>query len=242
MKGKVRRGCGGPCNHCGRTCSPCWRKGPPEKPVLCNACGARYLVKRNLDGYMPGQKTGGGVREARRDGAGVGSDRDSMGSSDRSTGDRRTVSSMSLSQTMGILEQRRRKPLTRLRESDDSAFRPSEHHLMDCEEARPFGSNRLGVSLSSRFNDHSRLSDEEYLDSLAHAAACTLAMLRCSGLHLQTVQRRAVQRSAIIKPTPRRIRMVRTMADWLAAYPRLRSGKPCPGSAEQRNDSGQCTY
>ena len=31
---------------------------------------------------------------------------------------------------------------------------------MDCEEARPFGSNRLGVSLSSRFNDHSRVSDE----------------------------------------------------------------------------------
>jgi hypothetical protein len=24
--------------------------------MLCNACGARYLVKRSLDGYMPGQK------------------------------------------------------------------------------------------------------------------------------------------------------------------------------------------
>lgn len=47
---------GGPCDHCGRISSPCWRKGPPEKPLLCNACGARYLVKKNLDGYMPGSK------------------------------------------------------------------------------------------------------------------------------------------------------------------------------------------
>lgn len=56
MKAKPRRECGGPCNHCGRTSSPCWRKGPTEKPILCNACGARYLVKRSLEGYMPGQK------------------------------------------------------------------------------------------------------------------------------------------------------------------------------------------
>lgn len=52
----MRSTSGGPCNHCGRTITPCWRKGPPEKPVLCNACGARYLVKHTLDGYMPGQK------------------------------------------------------------------------------------------------------------------------------------------------------------------------------------------
>lgn len=45
---------GGPCNHCGRTESPLWRKGPDDKPVLCNACGARWLVKRNLEGYSPG--------------------------------------------------------------------------------------------------------------------------------------------------------------------------------------------
>ena len=106
MKGKVRRGCGGPCNHCGRTCSPCWRKGPPEKPVLCNACGARYLVKRNLDGYMPGQKAGGVPREARPEAGRPVCDRDS-------TGDRRTISSTSLSSTLGIRERRRRKPLTR---------------------------------------------------------------------------------------------------------------------------------
>ncbi len=27
--------------------------GPPEKPSLCNACGARYLVKKSLHGYLP---------------------------------------------------------------------------------------------------------------------------------------------------------------------------------------------
>jgi hypothetical protein len=41
---------GGPCGHCACVESPCWRKGPPEKPILCNACGARFLVKGNLDG------------------------------------------------------------------------------------------------------------------------------------------------------------------------------------------------
>lgn len=52
----MKGGVGGPCCHCGATSSPCWRKGPEDKPILCNACGARYLVKRSLDGYMPGQK------------------------------------------------------------------------------------------------------------------------------------------------------------------------------------------
>lgn len=33
---------GGPCNHCGATESPQWRRGPPSKPCLCNACGTRY--------------------------------------------------------------------------------------------------------------------------------------------------------------------------------------------------------
>lgn len=46
-------GFGGPCDHCGRTQSCCWRRGPPSKPTLCNACGSRYLVKKNLDGYRP---------------------------------------------------------------------------------------------------------------------------------------------------------------------------------------------
>ncbi|CAH9082088.1 unnamed protein product [Cuscuta europaea] len=27
--------------------------GPPEKPVLCNACGSRWRLKGNLNGYVP---------------------------------------------------------------------------------------------------------------------------------------------------------------------------------------------
>lgn len=46
-------GLGGPCDHCGRTSSCCWRRGPPTKPTLCNACGSRWLVKRSLDSYKP---------------------------------------------------------------------------------------------------------------------------------------------------------------------------------------------
>jgi hypothetical protein len=32
----------GPCYNCATTDSPQWRRGPAEKPVLCNACGLRY--------------------------------------------------------------------------------------------------------------------------------------------------------------------------------------------------------
>lgn len=32
----------GPCYHCASTNSSQWRRGPAEKPVLCNACGLRY--------------------------------------------------------------------------------------------------------------------------------------------------------------------------------------------------------
>eukprot|EP00242_Pyramimonas_sp_CCMP2087_P014969 CAMPEP_0198210574 /NCGR_PEP_ID=MMETSP1445-20131203/20717_1 /TAXON_ID=36898 /ORGANISM="Pyramimonas sp., Strain CCMP2087" /LENGTH=247 /DNA_ID=CAMNT_0043884663 /DNA_START=448 /DNA_END=1191 /DNA_ORIENTATION=- len=38
----------GACNHCGETESPQWRKGPTEKPYLCNACGTRYLRTGSL--------------------------------------------------------------------------------------------------------------------------------------------------------------------------------------------------
>lgn len=242
MKGKMRRGCGGPCNHCGRTCSPCWRKGPPGKPVLCNACGARYLVKRNLDGYMPGQKMAGGVREATPGYGGLRSDRElTRSSSDRSTSDRRIISSTSLSQTTTVREQRRRKPQNSFREMDDSAFCHLNHETMDYEEVHSFGHGRFGIGLGSKFNDHSRVSNEEYLDNLAHAAAYTLAMLRCSSLHSQTAKWQAVKRGAVSKPSPRRARMVRTMADWLVTYPRLFSIKPGAGSADQRNDR-QRTY
>lgn len=33
--------------------TPLWRNGPPEKPVLCNACGSRWRTKGTLLNYMP---------------------------------------------------------------------------------------------------------------------------------------------------------------------------------------------
>lgn len=49
-KGPAVARLGGPCRHCLTSVSCCWRKGPPDKPVLCNACGSRFLVKANLEG------------------------------------------------------------------------------------------------------------------------------------------------------------------------------------------------
>ncbi|KAJ8464591.1 hypothetical protein OPV22_027143 [Ensete ventricosum] len=43
----------GPCRHCGVTSTPLWRNGPPEKPVLCNACGSRWRTKGSLTNYIP---------------------------------------------------------------------------------------------------------------------------------------------------------------------------------------------
>ncbi|KAG2261803.1 hypothetical protein Bca52824_068882 [Brassica carinata] len=43
----------GPCYHCGVTSTPLWRNGPPEKPVLCNACGSRWRTKGSLVNYTP---------------------------------------------------------------------------------------------------------------------------------------------------------------------------------------------
>ncbi|XP_051119707.1 GATA transcription factor 27-like isoform X2 [Andrographis paniculata] len=43
----------GPCCHCGVTATPLWRNGPPEKPVLCNACGSRWRTKGTLANYAP---------------------------------------------------------------------------------------------------------------------------------------------------------------------------------------------
>ncbi|KAL2454167.1 GATA transcription factor 26 [Abeliophyllum distichum] len=43
----------GPCYHCGVTSTPLWRNGPPEKPVLCNACGSRWRTKGTLANYFP---------------------------------------------------------------------------------------------------------------------------------------------------------------------------------------------
>ncbi|CAN4099739.1 unnamed protein product [Withania somnifera] len=43
----------GPCYHCGVTGTPLWRNGPPEKPILCNACGSRWRTKGTLAHYTP---------------------------------------------------------------------------------------------------------------------------------------------------------------------------------------------
>ncbi|KAK9068039.1 hypothetical protein SSX86_012150 [Deinandra increscens subsp. villosa] len=43
----------GPCCHCGVTSTPLWRNGPPDKPVLCNACGSRWRTKGSLENYTP---------------------------------------------------------------------------------------------------------------------------------------------------------------------------------------------
>ncbi|KAA8526010.1 hypothetical protein F0562_007890 [Nyssa sinensis] len=43
----------GPCYHCGVTSTPLWRNGPPEKPILCNACGSRWRTKGTLTNYTP---------------------------------------------------------------------------------------------------------------------------------------------------------------------------------------------
>ncbi|KAK1305533.1 GATA transcription factor 26 [Acorus calamus] len=43
----------GPCYHCGVTSTPLWRNGPPDKPILCNACGSRWRTKGTLTNYTP---------------------------------------------------------------------------------------------------------------------------------------------------------------------------------------------
>ncbi|KAJ7550792.1 hypothetical protein O6H91_07G118600 [Diphasiastrum complanatum] len=50
----------GPCCHCGITTTPLWRNGPPDKPVLCNACGSRWRTKGTLCNYMPIHSGGSG--------------------------------------------------------------------------------------------------------------------------------------------------------------------------------------
>lgn len=50
---KSKHDLAGPCNHCGALTSPQWRKGPKGKPVLCNACGIRFLRNRTLTKVMP---------------------------------------------------------------------------------------------------------------------------------------------------------------------------------------------
>ncbi|CAI5469949.1 unnamed protein product [Closterium sp. Yama58-4] len=54
----------GPCNHCGVAVTPLWRNGPPEKPVLCNACGSRWRTRGTLVNYMPLHAGGLGLSSA----------------------------------------------------------------------------------------------------------------------------------------------------------------------------------
>ncbi|CAN6486830.1 unnamed protein product [Victoria cruziana] len=35
------------------SCTPLWRNGPPDKPILCNACGSRWRTKGSLTNYRP---------------------------------------------------------------------------------------------------------------------------------------------------------------------------------------------
>eukprot|EP00878_Enallax_costatus_P008101 GHUV01008472.1.p1 GENE.GHUV01008472.1~~GHUV01008472.1.p1 ORF type:complete len:643 (+),score=300.01 GHUV01008472.1:381-2309(+) len=51
---------GGPCDHCGVLESPQWRRGPPAKPILCNACGTRYRRTHNLGPPIPSSGRPGG--------------------------------------------------------------------------------------------------------------------------------------------------------------------------------------
>eukprot|EP00241_Pyramimonas_parkeae_P010334 CAMPEP_0114261086 /NCGR_PEP_ID=MMETSP0058-20121206/20902_1 /TAXON_ID=36894 /ORGANISM="Pyramimonas parkeae, CCMP726" /LENGTH=262 /DNA_ID=CAMNT_0001376503 /DNA_START=533 /DNA_END=1321 /DNA_ORIENTATION=- len=48
-----------PCNHCGEKDSPQWRKGPSDKPHLCNACGTRFLRTGSLKRNGTRQRGGG---------------------------------------------------------------------------------------------------------------------------------------------------------------------------------------
>ncbi|WIA21719.1 hypothetical protein OEZ85_000884 [Tetradesmus obliquus] len=50
---KAKQDLAGPCCHCGAVSSPQWRKGPKGKPILCNACGIRFLRTRTLGKAMP---------------------------------------------------------------------------------------------------------------------------------------------------------------------------------------------
>ncbi len=46
----------GPCSHCGANDTPQWREGPPQKLVLCNACGLWYKRHGHLGEYRPGMR------------------------------------------------------------------------------------------------------------------------------------------------------------------------------------------
>lgn len=43
----------GPCSHCGIATTPLCPNGPPDKEVLCNACGSRWRTKGTLPNHTP---------------------------------------------------------------------------------------------------------------------------------------------------------------------------------------------
>ncbi|KAB1206997.1 GATA transcription factor 26 [Morella rubra] len=51
------------------TASPQWRNGPPEKPVLCNACGLWYSKRGTLENYAPTERLRGPKRRIKKSGA-----------------------------------------------------------------------------------------------------------------------------------------------------------------------------
>jgi hypothetical protein len=68
---KRRDDLAGPCNHCGALSSPQWRKGPKGKPVLCNACGIRFLRNRTLTKVMVSTYLDMDLQVGRTQGVGV---------------------------------------------------------------------------------------------------------------------------------------------------------------------------
>jgi hypothetical protein len=52
--------CGGCCCVSCPAESPQWRRGPPAKPILCNACGTRYRRTHNLGPPIPSSGRPGG--------------------------------------------------------------------------------------------------------------------------------------------------------------------------------------
>lgn len=54
------------CLHCHVNESPQWRRGPAEKPILCNACGTRFRRTGQLGAAVPSQRIAG---PAKRSGA-----------------------------------------------------------------------------------------------------------------------------------------------------------------------------
>jgi hypothetical protein len=60
--------------------SPQWRRGPPAKPILCNACGTRYRRTHHLGPPIPSTGRVGGPRPPAAGSSGRGSNGSGGGS------------------------------------------------------------------------------------------------------------------------------------------------------------------